>query len=109
MTKLATATFKGKSGNEYPFNVYTFDTNFSEVGAVYIVTKRIKSEETYNHSFIYIGQTDNLKERFTNHHKQTCFEKNNANCICTHQEDNEKTRLVVESDLINANNTPCND
>lgn len=109
MGKLGTITFKGKSGNEYSFNVYPFNTDFKAIGAVYFVTQRTeKSDGTGSHTRIYVGETGDLSERFDNHHKQDCFDKHNANCICVHSESNEKTRLEKESDLIDNYNPPCN-
>ncbi len=110
MTKISNAAFKGASGNEYPFNVYPFNTTFKEVAAVYIVSYRHKKPtEGYIHTFIYIGQTDNLKERFENHHQANCFKENKANVICTHQEDDAKKRLEIESDLLKNYSSICND
>ena len=109
MSKLSTISFKGESNKSYSFNVYTLDSNFNEIPAVYVVTNRSKSKDSYSHTTIYIGHTDNLKERFENHHKQACFDKHDANALCIHQESSEKQRLAIESDLIEAKNPPCND
>jgi len=109
MGKLGTILFKGKTENEYSFNVYSFDTDFKAIGAVYFVTKRVeKPDGTGNHTRIYVGQTGDLSERFDNHHKQECFDKHNANCICVYTESDEDTRLEIESDLIDNYNPPCN-
>lgn len=109
MAKLATITFKGKSGNKYTFNVYSFDTDFKAIGAVYFVTERTeKADGTGSHTRIYVGQTGDLSERIDNHHKQDCFEENDANCICVHSESNEDKRLEIEADLIDNYNPPCN-
>lgn len=102
-------TITGSSGTPYSFNVYSLDSTFSEISAVYVVTKRSKSGDTYSHSIVYIGQTDNLKKRFENHHKQDCFDEQGANTLCVHQESSEKQRLAIESDLIEAKNPRCND
>lgn len=42
MTKLTenNITFKGKSGKEYKFGIYSLDTEFRAVGGVYIFTRR---------------------------------------------------------------------
>lgn len=109
MTKHGTLTLTGQSGTEYPFNVYSLDSYFGEVSAVYVVTKRYMKGDNYSHTIIYIGQTDNLKERFDNHHKQVCFDENDANTLCVHQELSEKTRLTIETDLIEAYSPSCND
>lgn len=110
MAKLATITFTGASGQEYEFDVYPFDTDFTNIGAVYFVTKRtLKAEGGGTHTYIYIGQTDDLSTRFDNHHKAECFEREEANCVCIHQEDNEQSRLEIESDLLGNYDPPCND
>ena len=109
MSKLGTISTSGQSGKPYSFNVLSLDSNFDEIPAVYVVTNRHKSGDRYSHTFIYIGQTDNLKERIENHHKQDCFDKNDANAICVHQEYSEKKRLTIESNLIEAKNPLCND
>lgn len=111
MAKLGTVTFTGKSGRKYEFNAYPWGTSFNkEYGAVYFVTKRSKnSEGGYSHKRIYIGQTEDLSTRFDDHHKQDCFDRNDANCICVHGEQDEDNRLEIEQDLINNYDTPCND
>lgn len=110
MSKLGTATFTGVSGKEYGFNVYSWGTEFKAIGGVYIVSKRRVDEKGKGrHTFIYIGHTGDLSERFDDHHKADCFTQHGVNCISIHAEDSEKTRLAVESDLIDGNDTPCND
>ncbi|MAT56654.1 MAG: hypothetical protein CMF23_01625 [Ignavibacteriae bacterium] len=111
MTKYGTVTFTGKSGSKYEFTIYSFDTDFKDnVSCVYFVTKRSQSSNgNHSHTRIYVGETSDLSERFSNHHKQKCFKKNNANCICIYLEKSEKTRLEIEQDLIDNYNPPCND
>lgn len=111
MGKLSTVIFKGKSGKDYKFIVYSWDTNFKEnYGGVYFITKRYKnSSGNYSHERIYVGQSEDLSSRFDNHHKQKCFEDHDANCKCVYGEQNEDTRLEIESDLIENYSLPCND
>jgi hypothetical protein len=109
MAKIADATFKGKTGS-YSFEVYSADTSFNAVGAVYIFTKRtVDAEGKGSHTLLYIGQTDSLKDRIPNHEKWPCVKRNGVNCICVHRDDDENSRLAKETDLRAANNTPCND
>jgi len=108
VSKIADAEFTGKVGS-YNFVVYPWGTDFKAVRAVYVITKRtadIYSRGT--HSFIYIGQTGDLSERFDNHDKADCFTKRGANCICIHEESDEQKRLAIESDLLDGNDTACN-
>jgi len=110
MAKLGTMTLTGKSGKQYSFEVYPWGTTFSAVGAVYYISKRTpKVDGGADHAKIYIGQTNDLSERFDNHHKADCFTKHGANAISVHRDDNEDSRLAKESDLIADHNPPCND
>lgn len=88
MSRLGTVTFTSDSGNKYKFNVYSRDSNFKALAAVYFFTKRIKkSNGRYNHSkHVYVGQTKDLSERFDDHHKMPCIKRNGANSICIHTE-----------------------
>src|SRR6266478_7548754 len=99
MIKLADLTVEGESGTKYEFEVYPRETVFNHVGAVYLLTKRTKkSDATGTHEFLYVGETADLGTRFDNHHKQDCFDRRGANCICEHRDAGEKSRLAKESD-----------
>jgi hypothetical protein len=50
-----------------------------------------------------------LKIRFSTHHKQACFDKNNANVLGWISEANEQTRQSIEADLIDGLKPSCND
>ena len=110
MAKLGTVTFTGESGTKYEFNVYPLDTDFQAVAAVYFFTKRTKKTDgSHTHrKHIYVGETEDLSDRFDNHHKMSCIERNGANCVCTHPESTESKRLEVEQDLIDAYSPVCN-
>jgi hypothetical protein len=104
-TSVPTLSLRGKSGASYGFNVYSINTEFNFVPAVYGVTRR---DAQGNHTVIYVGQTGDMSERMDQHHKWDCFTRNKANCICVHQQKSEATRLAIEQDLIAAYNPPCN-
>jgi hypothetical protein len=101
-------TLTGKSKSTYTFEIYPYGTPFNEVASVYVISRSYLKVGTVFHSIIYVGQTDNLKERFLNHHKEYCFNLNAANSICVYRSDSEASRLSIESDLIAAYNPPCN-
>jgi hypothetical protein len=108
MEKISDATFKGKFGT-YAFEVYTTDTVFNSVGAVYIFSKRTPgSDGTHKHIFLYIGQTHSLNERIPNHEKWYCVRNYGVNCICVHRDNDANSRLHKEIDLLSVNKTPCN-
>ena len=109
MAKHGNITFTGKSTTEYIFTIYSFDASFKAVGAVYFITNRHKdNNDGHSHTTIYVGETEDLSTRFDNHHKQVCFNKYNANCICTLAIGSESRRLKIEKDLIDNYNPPCN-
>jgi predicted GIY-YIG superfamily endonuclease len=108
MGKIADATFEGKFGT-YAFEIYTTDTIFNSVGAVYIFSKRdVNLDGSGKHSFLYIGQTHSLKERIPNHEKWHCVRSYGTNCICVHRDNDANSRLRKEIDLRAVNKTPCN-
>lgn len=101
-----TKTLSGKSWTNYTFNLYTIDTSFNSVKAIYFVSKR--TNEGF-HTILYIWQTDDLKTRFINHHKQTCFNKNWWNCIWVMQVPKQSDRDLIEEDLISNYKPTCNE
>lgn len=108
MSKYGTVTFTGASGSKYEFDAYPISTEFNSGGAIYFITKRTVSNGKASHTRIYVGQTKDISERFDDHHKQDCFDKHGANCICVHGDSNESSRLKKESDLIENYDPPCN-
>lgn len=108
MGKISDATFEGKFGT-YAFEVFSTDTIFNSVGAVYIFSKRDEDPDgRATHTFLYIGQTDSLKERIPNHEKWYCVNSYGVNCICVHRDNNVNSRLRKEVDLRAVNKTACN-
>jgi hypothetical protein len=58
MSRISTVTFTGQSGTEYQFEVWPRDTNFNDVGGIYIFSYRTSEG---NHTVLYVGQTNSLK------------------------------------------------
>ena len=110
MGKIGEATVSGASGKEYDFDAYTLDTQFKNIGAVYIFTKRIVDADGDGiHTFLCIGETGDLADTIANREKQPCAKQHSVNCICVHADDNENSRKAKETDLRQAYKTPCND
>ena len=109
MAKLGTIALTGKSGTEYPFNVWPRTDRFAAVGAVYFMTHRKeKTNGGGTHTFVYVGETVDLSDRPLNHERQPCFDTHNANCVMTYAEENKTKRLEIETDLRRAYDPPCN-
>jgi hypothetical protein len=99
----------GKSGNKYDFTIYSLNTSFNDVGAVYVFTHAApKPTGGHSHSLIYVGQTGTLRTRLSNHHQRYCIDRYSANRICVMAETNEARRLAIEKDLIDNYHPPCN-
>ena len=111
MAKLGTLTLNGQSGQSYDFDVYSSDTSWNAgVACVYYISKRTKKNDgTGSHTAIYVGETEDLNDRLSNHHKQQCFDNNGYNAVSIHQNSNNQSRLSIESDLIASHDPPCND
>lgn len=111
MAKLGTLTLTGQSGQTYDFDVYPASTKWADnVGCVYYISKRtVKSNGHGNHSAIYVGETEDLKARLANHHKQSCFDNHNYNAVSIHKISGANARQTAESDLIASMRLPCND
>jgi hypothetical protein len=105
-------TIKGKSGATHIFDIYTPDTTFNNVGAVYVFTRRYQGTDSkFTHEIIYCGKTEDLSTRFNNHHKAGEIKKKNANCLCIKVATTENERTKIEEDILMCtdNNFPCND
>lgn len=63
MSKICNLWFRGKDGSEYLFEIFPRDQVFNNVSAIYIFLKFL------NGGVLYVGQTVDLSNRFSNHHK----------------------------------------
>lgn len=84
--------------------VYPWGQAFNPVGGVYLVLKR----KIGNYEILYIGQTGDLSERFDDHHKQGCFDRNDRTHIGVRVVNTEQERLDIERDLLGHYKIACN-
>jgi predicted GIY-YIG superfamily endonuclease len=104
MAEVDKVSVAGASGQKYEFSVYHWGQQFKQVGGVYLVLKRRISD----YEILYIGQTGDLSERFDDHHKQGCFNRNARTHIGVRVENSEAARLAIERDLLGNYKTACN-
>jgi len=112
MVKLGELALKGRSGNTYSFDVYLANTSWADgVACVYYVSKRTPNPNGgFTHTAIYVGETENVRQRFEGHHKQSCFSRHGYTAISIHRvSGGAQARRDIESDLIAKQNPPCND
>lgn len=105
MAKVDTATATGASGEKYAFDVYPWEQLFRPLGGVYVVLRR---QQNNMYDVLYVGQTGDLSERFDQHHKQPCFDRNQRTHIGVLLEGTERRRLAIERDLLGNYQTVCN-
>lgn len=104
-TEVKTINWAGKSGSKYKYWIYKLPPDFSAKPGNYIFAKETKPGSW---TPVYIGQTEDLSERFDNHHKANCISRNGATHIHAHINNPKQARLAEESDLVARWNTPCN-
>ncbi|OEK09510.1 hypothetical protein A8C32_12435 [Flavivirga aquatica] len=98
-------SLQGCSGKTYSFDIYSIETAFNTLGAIYFISKR----QDKTHTRIYLGITEDLSTRFNNHHKQDCFDKHNANCISVHLSSSKEERETIEKDILCNYDFSCNE
>jgi hypothetical protein len=106
MNKTLEIYWKDKSGTSHRFWIYPRGTKFNEpCPGLYIYAR-----ETSPHKWspIYIGQTENVNVRLTNHEQQECVDQNGATHIHVSIVTDEKSRLAIEKDLIQQWKPVCN-
>lgn len=103
----STIDWDGQSGKTYRYWAYKLGSTFGKSPGNYVFAEETKSGGLVP---IYIGQTDDLSERFDNHHKMPCIRQNGATHICAHKSSaKEAQRRAEEADLISRWKPVCND
>ena len=108
MGKITEATFV-VGGKNYTFNVYSTDTSFIDVSAVYLFTKRTVSSGKGSHSPLYVGETTELGSRIQSHEKWDCVNAHGCNRICVRRVSGAQSRRAIEKALRDKYSPPCND
>ena len=105
-TATRTIRWSGLSGRQYEYRIYPLGANFKAVPGSYIFAKETSQGR---HRPIYIGETEDLSERFDNHHKMPCIRLQGATHIHVHQNDGGvAARRMEEDDLVNKWSPSCN-
>lgn len=91
---------KGRSGRAYAFERYPLNTPWNSVGVVYAVL---------NTHVLYVGQTNDLKTRFSNHEHARDFAYHRATHLAVRQVAREDERKAIEADLVGGYSPPINE
>jgi hypothetical protein len=101
-----TIMWPGASGKEYKYWIHSINTSFKDSPGNYIFSK--ETSRGY-WTPIYIGETDSLKKRLSNHEKMPCVKRYGGTHIHAHtSSSDEKVRRAEESDLLAKWDPPCN-
>lgn len=100
-----TIKWKGKSGNAYKYGIYQISENFEATPGNYCFAKETKPN-TWKP--LYFGETEDLSERFDNHHKIDCAKREGATHIHAHVSGGKQARLNEEADLVENYKPVCN-
>ena len=96
----------GLSGRQYRYYIYPIGATFKAVPGNYIFAREVSPGR---HRPIYIGETEDLSERFDNHHKMPCIRREGATHIHVHRTDGGvATRRTEERDLVEKWHPTCN-
>lgn len=105
-TEVKTIDWSGQSGTNYKYWIYPIGTSFKDSPGNYIYSKETKPGYW---SPVYIGQTNSLQNRLSNHEKESCSKRNGATHIHVHLSGNETSRLNEEKDLVVKWKPTCNE
>lgn len=100
-----TATAVGISGIRYEYEAYPINSNWNAVAGNYMFAYH--SNGQWN--VLYIGQTNDYKARFANHHKLPLAIRYGATHILVRRNDNAYARANEERDLIASHSPSLND
>ena len=99
--------WRGQSGKQYDYWVYSISTTFKDEPGNYIYAKR---NPAGNWQAVYIGETSSLSQRLANHEKeQLVIHNGGATHILAHLSTNALARRMEERDLISHYRPPFNE
>jgi hypothetical protein len=109
ITKIDILTFRGRSGRDYDFRVYVWDTRFKALPGVYLVaTRTIEPGSEPLYTPLFVESTADLSKALKAHRRADCFTLHYANVIGVLKETDAKTRDAIAADLVAGLAPACN-
>jgi hypothetical protein len=105
MSHTSTVTLTGKSPKTYLFYCYPLNSTFAKAEGLYLFSKLAGN----THNLVYLGMTQDLSSRFTDHHKEECIDDKGANTISIHWLSGKQTLLDAETDILGNYSFACNE
>ena len=107
-TKIDAVTFSGRSGREYEFRVYVWDTKFKALPGVYVVASRsIEPGEAARYEPLFVGNAADLSKALREHPRGDCFQMYYANVVGVLKETDDAARRAIVDDLVEGLAPPC--
>ncbi|MDA2933471.1 hypothetical protein MYX82_03920 [Acidobacteria bacterium AH-259-D05] len=101
-----TIMWPGASGEQYRYWISDMNSSFKDEPGNYIFAKETSPNRW---TPIYIGQTESLKNRLTDHEKLPCIKRHGGTHIHAHTTPGgEQVREAEEADLLAKWDPPCN-
>ena len=105
MTTNWTQGWQGQSGVVYQYEVYPLNATFSAVPGNYIFA-RLEGNQWRP---LYIGESQDLSERISNHNEWPCVRRHGVTHIHAHVNNGgQAVRRAEEADLLARFSPPCN-
>jgi hypothetical protein len=108
-TRIDAVTFAGRSGKDYEFRVYVWDTKFKSLPGVYVVASRsIEPGESPRYEPLFVGAAADLSKTFKSHPRSDCFQMYYANVVGVLMVTDADHREQIARDLADGLSPPCN-
>jgi hypothetical protein len=108
-TRIDTLSLTGRSGRQYEFRLYVWDTKFKSVPGVYFVASRsIEPGQKASYSPLFVGAASDLSKAMKSHPRNDCFQMYYANVIGVLREERDDAREQIVADLVASLAPPCN-
>jgi hypothetical protein len=108
-TRIDTVSLTGRSGRQYEFRMYVWDTKFKALPGVYVVAARtIEPGQKATYAPLFIGAAGDLSRALKNHPRNDCFQMYLANVVGVLREELDGARDDIAADLVDGLAPPCN-
>jgi len=108
-TKIDTVSLTGRSGRQYEFRVYVWDTKFKSLPGIYLVASRaMEPGQKPIYSTLFVGATGDLSKALKSHPRAECFQMYYANVVGVLREERDGEREHIAADLVETLTPPCN-
>ena len=96
-------TLRGASGRNYVFKAYPKHYSWNAVAGNYAILRQVSGG-----TVVYVGETENLRQRIACHHQLPCFDRNAWTHLAFLGEGSASRRRTIELDLMAQYKPTCN-